>query len=148
MATKQSSYFKGNARKEVATPHQAGIDAVIMHTHVFTEDVAGTDVLDLFPLIPYGKILSVDIASENLGAITLGVGFLTGTPGDKVAVRTCGTELFAAWAVATPASMTLIALSALAKNGDSAKSIGIVPSATITAGATKKLHMRITYALG
>jgi hypothetical protein len=145
MATKQSAFFKGNARSNVPVPNKAGVVCEIIVTHTFTEAVAATDVLELVPLGAGNRILSVDISSENVGAINLGVGFMSGTPGDTDPTRTCGTQLFAAQAANTAAAMTLTNVAGLTVSND-ARSIGVVPAAEITAAANKKLHLRIRYA--
>lgn len=144
MATKQSAYFTGNARTQMPVPNKAGVVCEVIVTHIFTAAVASTDVLELCPLAAGNRLLSVDVASENLGAITLDVGFMTGEPGDATSARTCGAELFNDQAAGTPAAMTLVAVAALAASG-SHRSIGVVPSAEITAAANKKLHLRIRY---
>lgn len=148
MATKQSTYFKGNARKELPQPMQAGVACEVIVSHTFTEDVASTDVLELIPFIPFGRILSAEMITENVGAINLGVGLMTGVPGDTTAVRTCGTQIFAAQAANAVGATTLLAMAGLAKNGDTGVSIGMVPASAITAAANKKLHLRVRYTVG
>lgn len=148
MATKQTSYFKGNARTEMPTPLYAGHACEIIISHTFTENVATTDVLEIAPMQPYMRLLGAEVIGENLGAITLDIGFLTGTPGDTTATRTCGSEIFNDQAAGSVGTLTLLAAAGIAKNGDTAKSIGLVPSAEITAGATKKLHLRLRYSVG
>lgn len=144
MATKQSAYFKGLARTPIPVPTKAGVVHEVIITHTFNEAVAATDVLELAPLAAGTKILSADVASANLGAITLDIGFMTGTPGDASSARTCGAELFNDQAAGTPAAMTLAAVVALTVSGEH-RSIGIVPSAEITAAANKKVHLRLRY---
>jgi hypothetical protein len=146
MATKQSAFFKGMSRTPVGHPHKAGHTTTYLFTHIFSEDVNTTDVLELFPVIPYGRIVEFTFNSENIAATNFSFGKMSGTVGDKVSARTCGTELASAAAAGTQASATLVALAALAKNGDTAYSIGMVPSANIALGATKKLHVRVQIA--
>jgi len=143
MSTKQSTAFKGNARTPIPTPHKAGDAQTYLFTHVFNEAVLTTDVLELFPVFPNGKIVQFDYATENIGAINLNIGFLTGTPGDVVSARTCGSEFFAATAANTPSEAALLTLAAVAESAD-VKSIGLVPAANITAAANKKIHIRLT----
>ena len=145
MATIQSAYFKGNARSNIPVPNKAGVVCEVIVSHTFTETVASTDVLELFALAGGNRILSVDITSENIGAINLGIGFMSGTPGDVESVRTNGTEIFAAQAANSAAAMTLAAVVALTTS-DSPRSIGVVPASNITAASNKKLHMRVRYA--
>lgn len=145
MATKQSAYFKGNARKELPIPLQAGMACEVIITHVFTEAVNTTDVLEICPLMPWMKILGAEVIGQNIGATTMDIGYLTGTPGDTDAVRTCGNELFNDQAGNAVGTMTLLAAAGLAKNGDTAKSIGMVPAANIAASASTKLNLRLRY---
>ncbi|GGE24261.1 hypothetical protein SAMN05421774_10865 [Gemmobacter megaterium] len=145
MATKQSTYFKGNARTPIPVPNKAGVVCEVIITHTFTEAVADTDVLELAPLAAGNRILAVDVATENLGAITLDVGFMSGTPGDVESARSCGAELFNDQAAGTPAAKPLIGIVGLAVAGEH-RSIGVVPSAAITPAANKKLHLRLRYA--
>lgn len=146
MPTKQSAFFKGMSRTPVGHPHKAGHTTTYLFTHIFTDTVATTDVLELFPVMPYGRIVGFTFNTENIAATNLSFGKMSGTPGDATSVRTCGSELASAAAAGTEASATLLALAALAKNGDSAYSIGMVPSVSIAAGVTKKLHVRIQIA--
>lgn len=143
MPTKQSSAFKGNARTPIATSHKAGDAHTYLFTHTFTEAVLTTDVLEIFPIFPNGKVVAIDFATENVGAINVGIGLMSGVSGDASSVRTCGTEFFAAAAANTPAAAALITLAAVAR-ADDVKSIGLVPAADITAAANKKIHLRIT----
>ncbi|WP_126975577.1 hypothetical protein [Frigidibacter oleivorans] len=143
MAIKQSAYFKGNSRTPVPNPHRKGEVIEYMFTHVFAETVAAADILDLFPIFPYGRIVGFDCASENLGAVNLTIGLMSGSPGSLDAARTSGSELVNAGAAGAPATTALTALAALAQNGDTPVSVGLKTSADIVAGATKKLHCRI-----
>ena len=145
MPTKQSKFFKGMARIPVASAHKAGDAQEYAFTHVFTEAVLTTDVLEIFPVFPNGKIVALDWDTENIGAINLNMGFLTGTSGDTVAARTCGSELFSAVAANAAVASKLCPLLTLAPLDPSqeVRSIGLVPAADITAAANKKLHMRI-----
>ena len=147
MATKQSNYFKGNARTPQPVSHKAGDSVVVLATHIFTEDVATTDVLELIQYPAGMKLVDFVWNTENISTTTLNFGIMSGTPGDT-ATRTCGTEFGATATAGTQAATTLVNLQAAA-NAVSAenRSIGFVPTvASITAGATKKLHIRATFA--
>lgn len=149
MSTKQSAYFKGNARTPVPHPHRKGEVIEYLFTHTFTETVLAGDVLELFPVFPYGRIVGFDWDTENVGAINVGIGLMTGTPGDATSVRTVGTELasaVAANAVVASKLTGLLALAAIPAMGETPVSIGLAPAADITAGSTKKLHVRIRVA--
>jgi hypothetical protein len=144
MSTKQSKYFKGLGRMPMATPHKAGETTIVMFTHVFTETIATTDILELIPMPVNMKLVAFDYASENIGAINLKAGLMTGSVGDTTSVRTLGAELFAATPAATPNEAPLLAILGITPS-DTPRAIGIAPDANITAGATKKLHVRMTF---
>jgi hypothetical protein len=143
MAIKQSAYFKGNARTPVPHPARKGEAIEYIFTHTFTETVATTDILELIPVFPYGRIVGFDFAAENIGAINLTMGLMSGAAGSLDAARTSGSGLISAAVSTTPLAATLTQLAAIAENGESPVSIGMTCSADITAGSTKKLHIRI-----
>lgn len=146
MPIKQSNYFRGNARTPVPVPHRKGEAIEYLFTHVFTEDVNTTDILELFPVFPNGRITGFDFASENIGTVNLTFGLMSGNPGALDNARTSGNQLLNAAAAATPAPATLLSLAAIPKIGETPVSIGLVPSANITAGGNKRLHIRIRIA--
>lgn len=148
MSTKQSAYFKGNARTPVPHPHRKGEVIEYLFTHTFSEAVASTDVLELFPVFPYGRIVGFDFDTENVGTIALDIGLMSGTPGDAASERTSGDELIdGVNADASSGKETgLAALAALAAMGETPVSIGVKPASNITAAANKKLHCRIRIA--
>lgn len=146
MATKQSKFFTGMARTPIPHPVKAGSPCELIFTHVFSEAVADTDVLELVTIPPGCRLTHVDFVSANLGAITFDLGLMTGTPGDTTATRTCGAEIFDNQAAGTAAAATLANIAAIAAMGDAApKSVGFVPSAAITAAANKTITLRLRY---
>lgn len=145
MSTKQSTYFKGLSRIPMPSPHKAGDNHTVMASHTFLEDVLTTDVLEMIPLPPGCRVTSIDFVTENIGAVNLNIGFLTGVAGDTVAVRTCGAEFFSAALATTAASATLLALINAGVASGEIRSIGLVPSVSILLGATKKIHTRLQY---
>lgn len=145
MATKQTTIFKGMARRELPSAHKAGEAQEVIITHVFNEAVNTTDVLELFALPAGCRFLSFEYAAENIGAINANIGFMTGVPGDNVTARTSGTELVSAGSLnTTGAEVTIATLAAIASTSDN-RSIGLVPAANITAASNKKLHLRVRY---
>lgn len=145
MATKRSRYTAGMGQTPVPVPNKAGEACTIIVSHTFTEDVNSTDVLDLISLGPNTKVVYMRVISENVGAINLKVGHMTGTPGSPDPARTCGAEYFAAQAANAAGEVPLLTLATLASVGDTPVSIGVQPAANIVAGATKKLHLQIDY---
>lgn len=146
MPIKQSAYFRGNARTPVPVPDRKGQAIEYLFTHTFTEDVNTNDVLELIPVFPYGRITGFDFASENLGAVNLTMGLVSGESGSLDPARTCGSQLLNAAAAGTPAPASLASLAALPAMNEKPVSIGLVPSANIVAGGTKRLHIRIRVA--
>lgn len=144
MAVKRSRYTSGMSQTPVPVPNKAGVQHAILVTHTFNEAVLAADVLDLVCLGAGTRVVSMRTISENVGAINLKVGNLTGTPGSTDAARTCGSEFFAAQAANAEALVPLVTLANLAPYSADV-SIGIQPAADITAGATKKLHLLIEY---
>ncbi len=144
MTIKQSTYI---TKGHITTPDRAGEVCEQIFTHTFNAALDTTDILELAALIPFGRILAVDLADENVGVLNWTIGYMSGTVGSTDAARTSGTELFAAQAAGTPVSMTVAALAALAANGYDAKSIGVKTSVNIAAGAIKKIHLRIRYSI-
>ena len=146
MPIRQTNYFRGNARTPVPLPERKGEVMEYLFTHTFNETVNTADILELFPVFAYGRITGFDFATENLGSVDLTIGLMSGTPGSLDAARTSGSQLINAGAAGTPAATALTALAGLAAIGETPVSIGLVPSANITAGATKRIHIRIRVA--
>lgn len=145
MSTKQTAFFKGNARAPMPSPFKAGDGHTVIFTHVFTEDVAATDILEVLPIPPGCRVAAIDFVTENVGAINLNIGWMSGVSGDPVTVRTVGSEFFAAAAANTAASAALLTLINAGAVSQEPRSIGIAPAALIAAGATKKLHIRVQF---
>lgn len=144
MAYHKSAFVK---KTPITSPHMAGQVHEAIYT--FTVDAAytaATDVIELAGLAPMTKILGVDISAANLAATTtINVGLMSGAYGDADDSRTVGTEFFSAQAFGTPASMTLAAVAALNPIGDAPVGLGLKLSLDQTAGATKKVHVRVRY---
>lgn len=147
MPTKQSAFFKGNVRKQINDSGKAGVRNSYLFTHEFTEAVATTDVLELFPIPPGAQILDFAVTPVNLAGVTLTAGVMSGESGDPVTVRTCGTELLNAAAAAAPAASTLAAVAGIVPDSGQARSIGFVPGANVPLDATKKLIVRVDFTM-
>lgn len=146
MAIKQSQYFVGNARTPVPHPHRKGEVIEYLFTHTFNEAVADTDILELFPIFPYGRIVGFDFICENVGTNALDIGLMSGSVGSLDAARTSDDVLIDGIAANTGGVTALTAIAAIAENGDEAVSVGVKTATSITAGSTKKLHVRIRVA--
>lgn len=140
MAIRQTQLMRGNARLPQPTIHKAGVPVTVHHTHTFNEAVNTTDILELFVLPAYAKLEILRINTENLGALNLSLGFMTGTPFSTLDTRTVGSTLFSAVAAGTEIQATAIALGNTAPT-DADRSVGLVPSVSITPAANKRLHL-------
>lgn len=81
------------------------------------QNIAG-DIIDIGLLPAYHTVDSValicdDLDSNGTPTITLDVGLMSGAPGDKTSVRTCGSEFYAASTVA----QTGATIAAMTQNG-------------------------------
>lgn len=143
---KQSRHFAGQTLPAVASPQKTGETMTYIGTHTFNESVLTGEILELFPVFPHGKVVDMEIITENVGAVLVDVGFMTGDCGSTATTRTLGTEFITATSAATtlkPALAKIIA--AASKVGGVPVSIGVKSTAAdITASATKKLHYKIT----
>lgn len=99
MAIVQSAAAKGKETPPAA--YQAGIRTTAIFAHTFAAAfTAASDKLEI-GLIPAGvQVVEAQVFGDSLGAITAGVGIMTGTPGSTDNARTVGTELFSAQSVA------------------------------------------------
>lgn len=115
MTTRLSRFATG----ELATITSESAGDLIVNQFFYdlpaAQNIAG-DIIDIGILPAYHTVDSValicdDLDSNGTPTITLDVGLMSGTPGDKTSVRTCGAEFYAASTVAqtgsTIAAMTL-----------------------------------------
>ena len=147
MATKQSRFFSGNAQTPFNTPHKAGSVVTVIATVDLSAGLLAADVLELAPVIPYGRITSFDVTDVGslLGATNITIGMMSGTPGDTTSVRTVGTELINAQAAGAAIASSLAQIAAIPRNDGTAKSLGLKVSANVVAGAGKALTIRYSY---
>jgi hypothetical protein len=143
MAINQSKYFTGNARTPVPHPHRKGEVIEYIFTHIFAVTLATTDILELFPIFPHGRIVGFDFIGEDVGTEALDIGLMSGTPGSLDATRTSTDVLVDGVAANTGAVTSLIELAAIPEVGGTSVSIGVKTATEIAAGSGKKLHVRI-----
>lgn len=143
MAIFQSSAAKGQA----ATPsaYQAGIVTTAIFEYTFTAAyVAATDVIELGLLPADTQIVGATVIGAGLGATTADIGIMTGAPGDTVAARTVGDELFDGITVNNAENdATLANCLAVAPYYDH-RGIGAKVAANVAAGSAK-LTVKIDY---
>lgn len=144
MSIVQSKYFKGNARHQIANSHRKGETISYLFEHVFTEDLATTDILEIFAIFPYGRVIGFQFETEGMAAEALDIGFMSGVPGSLEDTRTSGDELIDGVAANAGGATSLLDLNALAETGETPVSIGLVTDTAIVAGPAKKLVCLIT----
>jgi hypothetical protein len=144
MAIFQSSAAKGQA----ATPsaYQAGIVTTAIFEYTFTADYAtATDVIELGLLPADTQIVGATVIAAGLGATTADIGIMTGTPGDTVAARTVGAELFDDTSVNNASANATLANCLAVARSNAHRSIGAKVAANVAAGSSKKLTVKIDY---
>lgn len=132
------------ALSAMPTPRENGEANTVLITHTLGETVAIGDIVEIAALPGECRLIAADIAAENVTG-NIDVGIMSGVVDSIDPARTCGSEIFAAQAAGTAASATLVKLAALGVNAGN-RSIGVKFAAENTAGATKKVHLRLTYA--
>lgn len=112
-----------------------------------TVQVANLDIVEIGLLHPFAYIIDATLVPEGaFGAVTCTVGIMTGTAGDLVAARTVGAELFAAATPLTAPVRNTVPAGFLLAPSETARGIGVLFSALVTAGAGKRLTLIVTYA--
>lgn len=146
MAFIQTDFAKGY--RQVAQPPAANS----LHTvRVFldlsvTGLVAAADKVELCPLPMHCRIRSATVVPAGIGAgVTADIGIMSGTPGDPDAARTVGDQIFDGVTInataANSADADMYALAPVAYD----RSIGMIVSADIAAGAGKSITVLIDY---
>jgi hypothetical protein len=140
----QSSTAKGQA----ATPsaYQAGIVTSAIFEYTFKSDYAtATDVIELGLLPADTQIIGATVIAAGLGATTADIGIMTGTPGDTVAERTVGDELFDGTSVNDASADAPLASCLAVAPSNEHRAIGAKIAANVAADAAKKLTVKIDY---
>jgi hypothetical protein len=143
MATFQSSAAKGQA----ATPsaYQAGIVTTAIFEYTFTAAYAtATDVIELGILPAETQIIGATVIGTGLGATTADIGLMTGTPGDTVAERTVGAQLFDDTSVNNATANATLANCLAVPRSNAHRAIGAKIAANVAAGSAK-LTVKIDY---
>lgn len=130
MAIVQSLWGKG--QKVAPLSGMAGVTQVEKFSIALTTDAGASDIIELGVLPAGATVVDAILVSDELGTITLSAGLMSGTVGSTDAGRTCGTELFSAAADASVVRASLATAFRIAPT-DADRSIGVVPSGTITA---------------
>lgn len=116
-------------------------------------DLVANNIIDL-GILPAGHTITQatlvpdDLDAGGSPAITLDVGLLSGTIGDAVSARTCGTELFSASTAAqtgTPASATGKSAYTIAASGAD-RSIGVKIVAAPATASAGRLRLQVSMA--
>lgn len=141
--------FQSPTAKRKTSPSNP-VHAGVLHvaTFSYTVDAAyttATDKIELGFLPADAKVKGATLIGENLGAITAKVGFMSGVPGTNDDTRTVGSDFFTAQSVNnTENSITALVAKGMASDVAD-RSIGVVLSADVAAGATKKVSLVLEY---
>jgi hypothetical protein len=146
MAIIKSSMFSGSQPVDTPVPHRSGETITVIFSYTFSTTLAIGDIVELYPVFGHGKIVGFDFETENVGAIAIDIGLMSGEAGSNDQARTCGAQLIsnvAANAAVASRSSSILQLTALQGGvGDKNVSIGVKALAELVAGATKKIHIR------
>ena len=142
------AYLKSNLVKMVtqSVPDRAGeIHEVFVEYTINPAAVNTVDVVELCNLPAMAKIVECDVFTQNFAAANVNVGFMSGAYGNPDGARTVGTQLFNAQAANAAATVGLATLAGIAADENNDRGIGFTVSVNQTAGATKKLFLRLRY---
>lgn len=144
MTTFQTSAAKGQAG--VPSAYQAGILTSAIFEYTFNAAYAtATDVIELGILPADTQIVGAQIIGTGLGATTADIGIMTGAPGDTVAARTVGAELFDDQTVNNAENAATLANCLAVPRSKSHRAIGAKVAANVAASASTKLTVKIDY---
>jgi hypothetical protein len=130
MAIMQSDWALG--QKAVPLCGAAGVVHTERFRFVVSSNVTTNDIIEL-GVLPAGAIITDAVLNaDELGAVTLTAGLMTGTVGDTDGGRTCGAELFSGAADASVVRASIAAGLRLTAT-DADRSIGVKVSGTVTA---------------
>ena len=149
MAFRQSATAK--RERNFPTPYARNGVTALDFTFTFSETFAfgGTDKLELGVLPAFSRVVDYQVIPENMAGAVVNIGLMSGTFGVADSARTVGTELFAAQSVTDTAVAGTSKVGQLIAPTGADRSIGLtVNTADITAGATKKVTLRLLVAAG
>lgn len=150
MPTILSRFATREANTNVAN-RKGDVSANQFYVDLKAADLVANNIIDL-GVLPAGQtivdavLIADDLDTNGTPTITLDVGILSGTVGDAVSVRTCGTELFAASnAAQTGATVRVSAKSAFTiPAAGHNRSIGAKVVAGAATGAAGRLRLLVT----
>lgn len=111
------------------------------------QNVTG-DIIDIGVLPAYHTVGDVILVPDDLDSatsMTLDVGIMSGTPGDTVSARTCGTEFFAASTAAQTGAVARPTLASAFKviPTEADRSIGVKIAAQAGTAVAGRIRMRL-----
>lgn len=136
------------AKGQAATPsaYQAGIVTSAIFEYTFNAAyTAATDVIELGLLPADTRIVGATVIGAGLGATTADIGLMTGAPGDTLATRTVGADLFDGITVNDAENDATLANCLTVAPYGAHRAIGATLAANVAAGAAKKLTLKIDY---
>ena len=112
-------------------------------TFNITSNMTASDIIEMFVLPAFAKVVDCILDTDALGGVTATVGLMSGTTGSTDASRTCGNELYSAaatGAVVRPSLRSAFSISPV----DYDRSIGVKFSGAITA-ANQVVALTVLY---
>lgn len=104
MAIAQSAWGKGY--KVAPVPGASGAVVTERFTFTVAANLAVNDIIELGILPAYSTVTDLILVSDEVGTATFDVGVMSGTVGDAVTARTCGSEFIAGAADASTVRMS------------------------------------------
>ena len=141
MAIKFSCWAYG--RKVAAVNGEAGGVVCERYSFNITGNLAANDIIELGPLPASAFPVDAILITDELGAVTLDVGVMSGDAGSTDQARTCGAELFSAAADGSAVRMSApggFRLSSVGKD----RGIGVKVSGAVTA-ANQRVDLLLFY---
>lgn len=133
-------------RNTPPVPQQAGILAKAIFEHTFTTNyTAATDILELGMLPATARLVGATLIGTALGALTADVGLMDGEAGEYDETRNSGNEIFNDASVNNAETDATLASCLAVTPSDRHRGIGVILSGNVTAGASKKVTLVITY---
>lgn len=141
MAIKQSDWAYG--RRVASVCGEAGEVVCERYSYVITSNLAAGDIIEMGPLPAFAFPVDATLVTDELGAVTIDAGIMSGEFGSQDQSRTCGAELFSAAADASAVRMSLPGGFRLTPVGKD-RGIGVKVSAAITA-ANQRIDLLVHY---
>lgn len=135
-------------RTPITVPDMAGQAHAAIFTYDAAAGLASGDVVEIAGLPARARVLDASLSFEGITTVTAEVGFLSGDfQSDDNARAITGTKLFTGAATGTTETQAALTTLAGLTPADAHRGIGVALSGAVTAGAGKKVHLRVVYAM-